>query len=77
MKFSGKVGPVKKQLNFGGDPDHCLDIGIVFQIHHYREIWKVANGHSFVLIRQIAAVVRRALAEVCTVPMLLVICYIH
>jgi len=30
------------------------------------------NGHSFILIRQMAALVRRALAEVCTVPVLLV-----
>jgi len=37
---------------------------------------KVVNGHSFILIRQMAAlvtfVVRRALAEICTVPVLLV-----
>jgi len=33
---------------------------------------KVINGHSFILIRQMAALVRRALAEVCTVPVLLV-----
>jgi len=32
----------------------------------------VVNGHSFVLIRQMAALVRCALAEVCTVPVLLV-----
>jgi len=24
-----------KQLNFGGDPDHHLDTGIVFQTRHY------------------------------------------
>jgi len=31
MKFSGKVGngPMNKRLNFGGDPDHSLDTGIV------------------------------------------------
>ena len=31
MKFSGKVGngPVNKCLNFGGDPRHRLDTGIV------------------------------------------------
>jgi len=36
MKFSGKIGngPVNKCLNFGGDPDHHLDTGIVFRIHH-------------------------------------------
>jgi len=32
----------------------------------------VVNGHSFILNRQMAALVRRALAEVCTVPVLLV-----
>jgi len=31
------------------------------------------NGHLFILIRQMAALVRRALAEVCTVPVLLVL----
>jgi len=73
MKFSGKVGngPVNKRLNFGGDPDHRLDTGIVFRIRHYREMWKVVNVYSFILVRQMAALVRRALAEVCTVPMLL------
>ena len=32
----------------------------------------MVNGHSFILIRQIAALVRLALAEACTVPVLLV-----
>ena len=93
---------INKWLNFGEDPDHRLDTGIVFLIRHYREIQKVnqksdaASNHSFTLIRQMAAVViwlhflcrsrtdlpdggtdvatlvRRALAEVCTVPVLLV-----
>ena len=47
MKFSGKVGygPVNNWLNFGGDPDHRLDTGIVFWIRHYWEIRKVVNGH--------------------------------
>jgi len=33
MKFSGKVGngPLNNWLNFGGDPDHRLDTGIVFR----------------------------------------------
>jgi len=31
----------------------------------------VANGHSLILIRQMVGLVRRALAEVCTVPALL------
>jgi len=77
MKFSAKVGnePVNKWLNFGGDPDHRLDTGIVFRIRHYWEIRNVINGHSFILIRQTAALVRRALAEVCNVPVLLVYSY--
>jgi len=31
MKFSGKVdnGPLKKWLNFGGDPDHRLDLSLL------------------------------------------------
>jgi len=33
-------------LNFGGDPDHRLDTGIVFRIRHYSEIRKVVNGHK-------------------------------
>jgi len=36
-------------------------------------IRKVVNGHSFILIRQMAELVRRALAEVCIVPVLLVL----
>jgi len=65
IKFSGTVGsvPLDKWLHFGGDPNHCLDTGIVFRICHYQEIRKVVNGHSFILIRQMAALVRRALAE--------------
>jgi len=45
MKFSGKVGngPLNKWLNFGGDPDHRLDTGIVFRIRHYWEIRKVVS----------------------------------
>jgi len=45
---------------------------IVFRIRHYCVIRKVVNRHSFILIRQVAALVRRALAEVCTVAVLLV-----
>ena len=75
MKFSGKVanGPVNMWLNFGGDLDHHLDTRIVFRIRHCWEIRKVVNRHSFILIRQMAALVRCALAEVCIVPVLLVI----
>jgi len=43
----------------------------VFRIRHYWKIRKVVNG--LILIRQMAALVRRALAEVCTVPVLLVL----
>ena len=32
----------------------------------------MVNGHSFIVIRRMAALVRRDLAEVCTVPVLLV-----
>ena len=53
-------------INFGGDPNHCLDTEIVFRICHYWEIREVVN--SFILM--MAALVRRALAEVCTVPLL-------
>jgi len=62
MKFSGKVGngTMKNWLSFGGDPDHRLGTGIVVRIRHYLEIRKVVNG----LIRQMAALVRWALAEV-------------
>jgi len=38
MKVSGKV-----DSGFGGDPDHRLDTGIVFRIHHYWEIRKVIS----------------------------------
>ena len=74
MKFSAKVGngPMNKCLNFGGDPDHRLDTRIVFRIRHYWEIRKVVNGHSFIMISQMAALVRRVLVEVCSVPVLLV-----
>ena len=74
MKFSGRVanGPVNKWLSFDGDPDHRLDTVTVFRIRHYWEIRKVVNGHSFILIRHMAALVRRALAEIRTVPVFLV-----
>ena len=75
MKFSGKVGsgPLYKWLDFGGDPIHHLDTsGIAFPIHHYWEIRKVVNGNSFMLITQMASLIRRALTEVCTDPVLLV-----
>jgi len=74
MTFSVNVGnwPMNKRLNFGGDLDHRQDTRIVFRICHCWEIRKVVNGHSFTLIRQMAALVRHALAEVYIVPVLLV-----
>jgi len=65
MRFSGKVGngPLNKRLNLGGEPGQFLDTGIVFRIRQYWEIRKVVNGHSFILIRQMAAMVGRALTE--------------
>jgi len=76
--FSRKVGngSLNNLLNFGGNPVHCLDSEIVFRIRHYWEIQKVVNGHSFIVIRQMAALIRRALAEVCTVPVLLATEYV-
>jgi len=38
--------PMNKRLNFGGDPDHCLDTGIVFRTRHYWEIPEAVNGHK-------------------------------
>jgi len=37
-----------KRLDFGGDPDHRLDTGIVFRIRYYWEIRKVVNGYKSV-----------------------------
>jgi len=66
MKFSGKVGngTMNKWLNFGGDPDHRLDAGIVFRIltiGRYGK-WLTDINLLLILIRQMAALVRRALA---------------
>ena len=44
--WEGWQRPVNELLNFGSDPDHRLDTGIVFRFCHYREIWKVVNGHK-------------------------------
>jgi len=75
MKCSRKVGsgPMNNSLNFVGVPDHRLDTGTVFRICHYWEIRKVVNRPSSVLNRQMAALVRRALAEVYTVTEFLVL----
>jgi len=75
MKFSGKVGngPVNKWLNFGGDPDHRLDTGLISGFVTIGRYGKWLTDDSFILFRQMAALVRRALAEACTVPVLLFI----
>ena len=57
---------------------HRLDTGIVFRIRHYWEIQKVVNGHKSRTDSpdggtDVATLERRALAEVCTVPMLLAV----
>jgi len=63
-------------IKFSGDNQaHRLDTGIIFfRIRRYWEIREVVNGHSFILISSdlpdMAALVRGALAEVCTVPVL-------
>jgi len=54
-----------------GQSDQFLDTVIVFRIRQYWEIRKVVNGHSFILIRQMAALVGRALTELYTAPVLL------
>jgi len=56
MKFSGKVGkePVNNWLNFGGDPDHRLDTGIVFRIRHCWEIGKAWLRCSYDIITSMA-----------------------
>ena len=64
--------PMNEKLYFYGYPNLRLDTGIVFRIRHYWEIQKVVNGLLLVLIRQMAALIRRPLAEVCAVPVLLV-----
>jgi len=52
----------------------ALNTEIVFQIRHYwrHGKWLTDINLLLILIRQIAALVRRALAEVCTVSVLLV-----
>jgi len=77
-EFWGKVGSglMNKWLNFGGDPDHCLDTGIVFQSSllgdtksginrlHYSVRYALAG----ITIVTITSLRHRRLAEVCTVP---------
>ena len=85
-----KIGnePMNNWLNFGGDPDHRLDTGIVFRIRHYWQIWKVVStdctarscsgGHTLagIAIATMTSGRHRPLAEVCTIPVLLVIAII-
>jgi len=88
MKFSGKIGnvPMNKRLHFDGDADHRLDTGIVFRIRHCWEIRKVVStdcaarrcsaGHALAGIAVGATTTslrHRPLAEVCTVPVLVVL----
>jgi len=62
---------MNKRLNFGGDSDQRLNTGIVLRICRYWEIRKVVNGHrsadasnhSFILIRQMAAVISNRFAK--------------
>jgi len=64
----------KQMVKFWWRSDHCLDTGIVFRIRHYWEVrsWLTDINLLLILIRQMAALVRRALAEVYTVLVLLV-----
>ena len=66
---------LNKRLNFGGDPDHRLDTGMGFvTIGRYGK-WLTGINLLLMLIRQMAALLKRALADVCTVQVLpVVIC---
>jgi len=60
-------------IKFGGDPDHRLDTWIFGFVTTWRYgKWLTDINLLQILIRQMAALVRCALAEVCTVPLLLV-----
>ena len=54
--------------------DHCLDTGIVFRIRDYWEIQKVVNGHKSAAHTDSpdGGTGKTCLAEVCSVPVLLV-----
>jgi len=83
MKFSAKVGngPINKRLNFGGDPDHRLDTGIVFfgfvTIGRYGNWYQPTAlrdaGVHGIAITTMTSLRHRPLAEVCTVPVLLLL----
>jgi len=75
---------MNKRLNFGGDLDHRPDTGIVFQIRHYWEIRKVIStdcpvrrcstrhAPAGIAIATMTSLRHQFLAEVCTVPELVV-----
>jgi len=87
MKVSRKVGneTLNNGLNFGGEPDHRLDTGIAFRIRHCWEIRKVVStdcakrrysaGHALagIAIATTTSLRHRPFAEVCTVPVFLVV----
>jgi len=72
VKFSRKVGnaPVTERLNFGGDPNNRLDTKRLFSgfvtTGRYGK-WLTDINPLLIPIRQMAALVRRASAEVCGV----------
>ena len=70
MKFSGKFGnwPTNERLNFGGDADHRLDTGLVSGFVTIGIYGKSLMGINLllILIRQMAQLIRRAVAEVCS-----------
>jgi len=77
MQFLGKIGngPMNKGLNFGGSPVTVWIRGLFsgfVTIGRYGK-WLTDINLLFKLICQMAALVRCALAEVCTVPVFVVI----
>jgi len=72
MKFSGMVGngPMNKKLNFDGDPVtiQALFPGYVATGRYGKRLTDI--NLLLILIRQMAALARRVLTEVCTVPLL-------
>jgi len=61
MKFSRKVGngPANRWLNFGGDPDHRLDTGLLSRFVTVGRYAESASTHSFILIRQMGGLISR------------------
>jgi len=56
VKFSAKVDnePANSWLNFGGDPDHRLDTGIVFRIRYHYEIGNAGLRCNYDVITSLA-----------------------